>query len=182
MSKINEQMFEITRYLFNHNVKDVDSLYEKLVVNRKKKIKCFTVRKIDEKNMRIMDEDISLANFKRIVRLMENIVILTKEPLTLLDDSKKELRGNIKINFSKLLKKNIESYFSARGISISSLKKDVIKNIQFPSLRNHKTIHKKVKKLMAPTKIVSAGDFSKLLTLLSDIGIIKRDSSIQYVE
>jgi hypothetical protein len=177
MSKIYNQVEEITQFLLDKDVNDIDTLYEKLVSRRERKIDCFRERKIDEKKMLIRYEDISMPKFKRIVQLMAKINILKIKPVGLLDENKEALEIYNERKFDSLLEVTIKDYLSEHDIIVSDLRDKIIQKIKYPDLRNARTIHEKLKRSGKEKKMVGIQDFSKLLTLLADIGVLERKSS-----
>jgi len=181
MSRLYKQVREITRFLRARNVGDADLLYEKLVSNKTKKIPCFRKRKINYQKGSVSDEDIDKEEFRRIVQFMDEVDLLNREPISLTDANREALEDNKEETFKNLLEEIIKEYFAEHQLDLSILRKDIIGKIKYPSIRNPATIRKEVEKTIKPKRMISLQDFCKLLTLLSDIGLLERRSSTLYL-
>lgn len=184
MSLIYNQTQEITLFLLDNDVKDIDELYERLVVKREKKIQCFrkrTTRKTNEETFRVIYRDITKDSFEKIIKFMNRIKILKSKPLNLLESNREILEDNPLEKFNILIEEIIKLYFEKYGFKISDLK-EKIKKIRYPKLRDSKTIQKKFRESKKSKKMIGISDFNKLLTLLSDIGILERVRPILFLE
>ena len=179
MSKIYDQVIEITRFLLNNSVKDVDSLYKELVSNKDEedKIECFIEREVDVKERRFYYKDISKNKFKRSVTLMDKLNFVNTDPLELLNENSKVLQNFKAEKFDNLLEEIVKEYFAKHDFDIPFLREKVIKKIKYPDLRNTTTIHKRLKNILKSEKTIGLQDFAKLITLLSDIGVLERKST-----